>query len=278
MASIFCCTSGNQTVEAVVQPAWDNHAEAFGTKDLSKVLLDYCEQSKIIVYNWHDNTETEYNGMAGAKECFTGLFGALTDMSGLEVPQAIVEEGNPKQVFLIWRCPTSGFTHATDTFLFDDAGKIVRQTVVIYNEGAPAGKAPLCTEPQGGPVQASWDNHFAAFGAQDVDKVLKDYTEKSVIKVYNQVTDELVEFKGLKGVKECFTGLFKDLSDLSGLAAPAIRVEEATEGKAGMVFLVWRCPSSGYNHATDTFLFDAAGKIAKQNVVIMKPAAEAGEQ
>jgi len=215
---------------------------------------------------------------AGAKECFTGLFAALPDLSGLAAPEIHVEEGNPKSVFLIWRCPSSGFVHCTDTFLFNDAGKIVRQTVCILNEGAPAGKAPLCTEPQGGPVQASWDNHFAAFGAQDVDKVLKDYTEKSVIKVYNQVTDELVEFKGLKGVKECFTGLFKDLSDLSGLAAPAIRVEEATEGKAGMVFLVWRCPSSGYNHATDTFLFDAAGKIAKQNVVIMKPAAEAGEQ
>lgn len=201
-----------------------------------------------------------------------GLFAALPDLSGLAAPEIHVEEGNPKSVFLIWRCPSSGFVHCTDTFLFNDAGKIVRQTVCILNEGAPAGKAPLCTEPQGGPVQASWDNHFAAFGAQDVDKVLLDYTEKSVIKVYNQVTDELVEFKGLKGVKECFTGLFKDLSDLSGLAAPAIRVEEATEDKAGMVFLVWRCPSSGYNHATDTFLFDAAGKIAKQNVVIMKPA------
>ena len=116
-----------------------------------------------------------------------------------------------------------------------------------------------------------------ARGAQDVDKILLDYTEKSTIKVYNQVTDELTEFKGLKAVRECFTGLFSDLSDLSGLAAPAIRVEEATEGKAGMVFLVWRCPSSGYNHATDTFLFDKDGKIAKQNVVIMKPAAEAGE-
>ncbi len=272
MASIFCCTSGNQTVEAVVQPAWDNHAEAFGTKDLSKVLLDYCEQSKIIVFNWHDNTETEYNGMAGAKECFTGLFGALTDMSGLEVPQAIVEEGNPKQVFLIWRCPTSGFTHATDTFLFDDAGKIVRQTVVIYNEGAPAGKAPLCTEPQGGPVQASWDNHFAAFGGQDVDKVLKDYTENSVIKVYDQITGELAEFKGLKGVKELFTGLFKDLHDTSGLAAPAIRVDPGSEGIAGSVFLVWRCPTSGFTHVTDTFLFDEDGKIAKQNIACIKAA------
>ena len=278
MASIFCCAQGNQTMEPIVQPAWDNHFAAFGSQDVSKVLLDYCEQSKIVAYNWHDNTEVEFNGIAGAKECFTNLFAALPDLSGLAAPEIHVEEGNPKSVFLIWRCPSSGVAHCTDTFLFDDAGKIVRQYIVQLTEGAPAGKAPLCTEPQGGPVQASWDNHFAAFGAQDVDKVLLDYTEKSVIKVYNQVTDELVEFKGLKGVKECFTGLFKDLSDLSGLAAPAIRVEEATEDKAGMVFLVWRCPSSGYNHATDTFLFDAAGKIAKQNVVIMKPAAEAGEQ
>ena len=66
MASILCCTSGNQTVEAVVQPAWDNHFAAFGGQDVSKVLLDYCEESKIIVYNWHDDTETVYNGMAGA--------------------------------------------------------------------------------------------------------------------------------------------------------------------------------------------------------------------
>ena len=279
MASILCCTSGNQTVEAVVQPAWDNHFAAFGGQDVSKVLLDYCEESKIIVYNWHDDTETVYNGMAarqrpcilsrGASTAWrwrrsrrwhhtgrrrvthAGLFAALPDLSGPRRAGDPRRGGQPEVGLPHLALPELGFVHCTDTFLFNDAGKIVRQTVCILNEGAPAGKAPLCTEPQGGPVQASWDKHFAAFGAQDVDKILLDYTEKSVIKVYNQVTDELVEFKGLKAVKECFTGLFKDLSDLSGLAAPAIRVEEATEDKAGMVFLVWRCPSSGYNHATD---------------------------
>ena len=172
MASVWCCAQGNQTMEPVVAPAWANHFAAFGSQDVSKVLLDYCEQSKIVVYNWHDDTETEFNGIAGAKECFTGLFAALPDLSGLAAPEIHVEEGNPKSVFLIWRCPSSGVAHCTDTFLFDDAGKIVRQYVVQLTEGAPAGKAPLCTEPQGGKVQASWDNHFAAFGGQDVDKVL----------------------------------------------------------------------------------------------------------
>merc|ERR1712164_107880 len=101
----------------------------------------------------------------------------------------------------------------------------------------------LVTAPAGGPVQASWDNHFAAFG-------------------------------GLAGVKELFTGLFKDLHDTSGLAAPAIRVEEASEGIAGSVFLVWRCPTSGFTHVTDTFLFDEDGKIAKQNIACIKAAGE----
>lgn len=272
MASIFCCAQGNQTMEPIVQPAWDNHFAAFGSQDVSKVLLDYCEQSKIVAYNWHDNTEVEFNGIAGAKECFTNLFAALPDLSGLAAPEIHVEEGNPKSVFLIWRCPSSGVAHCTDTFLFDDAGKIVRQYIVQLTEGAPAGKAPLCTEPQGGKVQASWDNHFAAFGGQDVDKILKDYTEKSVIKVYDQITGELAEFKGLKGVKELFTGLFKDLHDTSGLAAPAIRVDPGSEGIAGSVFLVWRCPTSGFTHVTDTFLFDEDGKIAKQNIACIKAA------
>ena len=173
MASIFCCAQGNQTMEPIVAPAWDNHFAAFGSQDVSKVLLDYCEQSKIVAYNWHDNTEVEFNGIAGAKEYFTNLFAALPDLSGLAAPEIHVEEGNPKSVFLIWRCPSSGVAHCTDTFLFDDAGKIARQYVVQLTEGAPAGKAPLCTEPAGGPVQASWDNHFAAFGGQDVDKILK---------------------------------------------------------------------------------------------------------
>ena len=39
-----------------------------------------------------------------------------------------------------------------------------------------------------------------------------------------------------------------------------------------MVFLVWRCPSSGFTHVTDTFLFDEDGKIAKQNIACIKAA------
>jgi len=36
----------------VVAPAWDNHFSAFGAQDVDKIMLDYTEESQIVVYNW----------------------------------------------------------------------------------------------------------------------------------------------------------------------------------------------------------------------------------
>lgn len=66
----------------------------------------------------------------GARSLFTGLFEALSDMSDLSAPVADVSEDS-KMVFLIWRCPASGFLDATDTFVFSDNKKIYRQNVAF---------------------------------------------------------------------------------------------------------------------------------------------------
>ena len=112
-------------------------------------------------------------------------------------------------------------------------------------------------------VQAAWDNHFSAFGAQDVEKILEDYTEDSHVVVWDTATGTRSDFKGLEQVKACFVGLFEKLSDLSTLAAPVVEVQE----EQGMVFLVWECPGSGVAKATDTFVF-VGNKIKRQNVVV----------
>jgi ABC-type transporter Mla subunit MlaD len=39
-------------------------------------------------------------------------------------------------VFLVWESPASGFLKVTDSFLFDDAGKIIRQNIVVETETA----------------------------------------------------------------------------------------------------------------------------------------------
>mmetsp|Transcript_19971 Transcript_19971/g.33443 ORF Transcript_19971/g.33443 Transcript_19971/m.33443 type:complete len:120 (+) Transcript_19971:271-630(+) len=115
-------------------------------------------------------------------------------------------------------------------------------------------------------VQSAWDNHFAAFGAQDADKILLDYTEESVIKVWDTVKGEMSTAKGLDEIKGLFLGLFKQLSDLGTLAAPVVDVQDPP-GMPGTVFLVWECPGSGVKKATDTFVFKG-DKIMIQNVVI----------
>eukprot|EP00904_Undaria_pinnatifida_P007659 jgi/Undpi1/4022/HiC_scaffold_16.g07389.m1 len=111
-------------------------------------------------------------------------------------------------------------------------------------------------------VQAAWDNHLAAFGGKDVDKILLDYDEKSVVTIFDQTKDEKQVFTGVEGARTLFTGLFESLSDMSDLSAPVADVCEESK----MVFLIWRCPASGYLDATDTFVFGDDKKIYRQNV------------
>eukprot|EP00999_Lentomonas_sp_LEN2_P000984 NODE_1991_length_679_cov_76.177536_g1941_i0.p1 GENE.NODE_1991_length_679_cov_76.177536_g1941_i0~~NODE_1991_length_679_cov_76.177536_g1941_i0.p1 ORF type:complete len:178 (-),score=34.81 NODE_1991_length_679_cov_76.177536_g1941_i0:73-606(-) len=122
--------------------------------------------------------------------------------------------------------------------------------------------APLSEKEQ---LQAAWDNHFSAFGEQDIEKILVDYTDASVISVVETSTGEKKDYNGLSGVREFFTGLFERLSDLSALKAPVIELTDLPKH----VFLVWECPSSGITKATDTFIFDANNKIIRQNIVVV---------
>lgn len=42
--------------------------------------------------------------------------------------------GGGGQVFLIWKSPTDGYMRGTDTFIFNEAGKITRQNIVVHLE------------------------------------------------------------------------------------------------------------------------------------------------
>ena len=75
-------------------------------------------------------------------------------------------------------------------------------------------------------VQAVRDNHFPAFGAQDVDKILLDYTDKSVLKAYEYTDAKLTTATGSNEIRAFFVGLFALLKDLSGLDAPVVEPTE----------------------------------------------------
>jgi len=248
------------------QQAWDNHFEAFGAQDVDKILLDYTESSVIRVFDHGNGELTTYTGLEEVRACFTGLFQTLSDLSTLAAPVVEVQEGPSAQVFLIWSCKGCGILSCHDTFHFDADNKITRQNVVMTT-GKPSSETKVLSNSDYKPknVQQAWDNHFEAFGAQDVDKILLDYTEDSEIKVHNHHDGSTVTHKGLAAIRACFTGLFAALDDLKTLAAPQIIVEEAP---ANMVFLIWSCPGCGFESCHDTFHFDSDNKITRQNIAL----------
>merc|ERR1712084_102267 len=69
------------TGSGAVHDAWSNHFAAFGTHNVSRILLDYTEDSTVTVYNHVDRSKTVYRGMSGVEDCFRGLFASLLDMS-----------------------------------------------------------------------------------------------------------------------------------------------------------------------------------------------------
>jgi len=119
-------------------------------------------------------------------------------------------------------------------------------------------------------VQAAWDNHFGAFGAQDVAKIMLDYTEASELRAFDHQTGKLDSCKGMAQIQKFFEGLFATLKDTSDLAAPTIDVTEDPK----QVYLIWSCGASGIVSATDSFIFDAAdNKISRQNIAFTSKAA-----
>ncbi|WP_411024216.1 hypothetical protein, partial [Salmonella sp. s58408] len=71
-------------------------------------------------------------------------------------------------------------------------------------------------------VQEVWDRHFIAFSAQDVETLLLDYDEDSVITSYNQTSGSKKVYEGVEGARSLFTGLvtvFTHGNDLETLVA-----------------------------------------------------------
>merc|ERR1712129_596821 len=64
-------------------------------------------------------------------------------------------------------------------------------------------------------VEEAWKHHFDAFGAQNVTNILLDYSESSVIRVWNGESQE--KYIGVSGAKGFFTELFADLKDTTTL-------------------------------------------------------------
>jgi len=262
---------------AETQASWDNHAAAFGAMDVDKILLDYTEDSVIIVSDFTSGVDQVFNGLAGVRTCFEALFGYLETNGGFPASLVVPENGlvvESDQVFLIWKAEASGIIKATDTFITDADGKFAIQTVTLWTA---AGKPVLTGESvdlnaamaETAPEMVHWANHLDAFATGDIEKMVLDYNADAVINEYDFGLAEGKEFSsytGEAGVRELFPKYFgwagecieKDTMDVN---LPVIHVAK------GFIYLHVTFVCAGIPKWTDTFLIDDAGMIKRQNII-----------
>jgi len=121
-------------------------------------------------------------------------------------------------------------------------------------------------------VQAAWEHHYNAHHEQNLDKLMLDYDETSIIRVYINGTGEKREYRGTAQIREFFQGMFGEMQNRSDARVLVTDIDE----EARSVFFVWECPASGFRTATDTCVFGPDFKIKRQNKVYTKGPAAAG--
>lgn len=109
------------------------------------------------------------------------------------------------------------------------------------------------TTTYGASIQRVLDHHMKAFGSGDVEEVLKDYTEYSILIEPNAT------HKGIDALRTFFAGLF------SGIFEPGSYhfVMDRTTVEGDVIYIVWhtRGRNADITFGTDTFVV-RAGKFA----------------
>ena len=81
---------------------------------------------------------------------------------------------------------------------------------------------PTCSE-------HAFKNHFDAFGEQNLEKIMLDYTEDSVIQVWNWSSNELDEKIGLEAISGMFSGFWQGMAP-DGWGKMEAPVQKAVDG------------------------------------------------
>lgn len=293
-----------------VEGALDTIMADYDDASVIAFFNDFCDGNKVDFVVGSPATKrdgyTEFTGKAAIRAFFDGLFKDLLALSNVNFVgptggKPVVTEGpltdkGKANVFLTWKTSLTGATeikYATDTFSWkNEAGvaKVWKQNIVATQPGvacAPVAKAAQeCATADPKPdMCAAWDNHLTAFSAGAVattdeartlalDDIMKDYTAESLVQVFDNNGDVYTSFSGPAPIRGMFDKLFKDIQAAKvgediGLAVKLLEVEPKFNG----VFLVWE--SKSHLKGTDTFVFNDAGKIIRQNIVALtKTAAE----
>jgi len=103
-----------------------------------------------------------------------------------------------------------------------------------------------------------------------VEKILQDFTNSSVLRVFNQADGSLEIWKGFAELKVGFTCLLQKFVYMSDVTVPmysTIIEENTPQGPGGAVSSGFS-PLNGFEFFSDVFVADANGKLFRQNAFI----------
>ena len=137
--------------------------------------------------------------------------------------------------------------------------------------GAPTTKPCMAAESVGDYVRLYqptcaahvFDNHFEAFGEQSLEKIMLDYTEASVVEVFNWSSGELETKTGRTEISEMFAGFWAGMAP-GGWGKMEAPVRKARDEPVRCGFLIWSAPENKIALAQDTFIYSKNFKIATQ--------------
>lgn len=207
---------------------------------------------------------------------------------------AVIMEGDKVKAnaFLTWTSANlespDVINKATDTLTWqekDGVAKVWKQTIVSTQPDQACSDTAVATDQcatdanKETPFCKGWTNHLKAFGdgavfnGDDAKKtaalnlIMADYTDDSFIQLFDNKDKAYSTFDTKDKIRGLFDDLFKAIDaetngTENGLKVPLLEVEP----KFNQVFLVWQTFS--HPKATDTFVFNADGKIIRQNIVV----------
>jgi hypothetical protein len=105
-----------------------------------------------------------------------------------------------------------------------------------------------------------FNRHFAAFTSANLDDIVNDFTEQSVV-----ITPDGV-FEGLDRIRALYQGLLAEFGVIDRGDSPGITID-VLHVRHDMLFITWHAESKYhiFSFATDTFVFNG-DKVERQSI------------
>eukprot|EP00562_Extubocellulus_spinifer_P010649 CAMPEP_0178499064 /NCGR_PEP_ID=MMETSP0696-20121128/15619_1 /TAXON_ID=265572 /ORGANISM="Extubocellulus spinifer, Strain CCMP396" /LENGTH=326 /DNA_ID=CAMNT_0020127725 /DNA_START=96 /DNA_END=1076 /DNA_ORIENTATION=+ len=244
-----------------VQEAWDNHIGAVATNNLTQVMMDYTEESVLLVHDigGERGNLQEYRGLEPIEAFFAAVLPTL-DVANFSMPMLDIDEEG-RQVFLGWSIPNNGLYQVSDVLEFNPDFTIKYQNTVM-NTIPPEGMRERNRNLEYvrernrnleyAPTSSLevWKNHLDGVSERDVDKIMLDYDNTSVIRVFDfaNPTNPPSTFTGPDEIRGLMEGFLPNLD--GGCFELPVEQQEPD-----MTLIVWEVPCNGFPWVTDTLIY-----------------------